>query len=39
VQNGHSKSLKTTIVTGAARVPHMGSFDDTGTAASSSVHG
>src|SRR5581483_6047846 len=37
-QKGHWKSLKITSVTGAVREPHTGSLDDTGTAASSSLH-
>ena len=37
-QNGHWKSLKSTIVTGAERMPHIGSLDEIGTAASSSLH-
>jgi len=38
-QNGHSKSLNTTMVTGAVRAPHVGSFDETGTLAASSFQG
>src|SRR5262249_44477549 len=38
-QNGHWKSLKSTSVTGALRLPQTGSLDETGTAASSSLHG
>src|SRR5262249_27334377 len=37
LQNGHWKSLKSTSVTGASRLPHVGSFDEMGTAASSSL--
>src|SRR5512132_674639 len=38
LQKGHWKSLKRTSVTGAVRLPHTGSLEETGTAASSSLH-